>query len=423
MQKISLFIISICIGLTFAGCQGKTHTQEVDPEASFGIINSKQLIEAKKQYKSGDSLLVKMVMWLESEAQEALEAKPFSVMQKKHIPPSGSKHDFYSVGPYWWPNPDTEDSLPYIRKDGYRNPEYYEYDGKNISKMSHAVQTLALAYFYTNNQGYAQKAVEYLNVWFLDTATYMTPHLNYGQAIPGITQGRGIGIIETSNFVELTDAIRLLQTSKCLDKATLSSLQDWFRKYNKWLYTSPLGWDERMWHNNHGSSYDSQVAALGHFTHNDSIAKLILDSVKYKRLSKHIKPDGSQPHELERTKSMSYSLYNLEHLVHCAQIADNYNIDLWSFKTDSSGSIKKAIMYLVPYFTEDKEWPYEQLGGIKKQKQRLLRLLYIAQKHYNDKAFLEQIQQLSTPIDPYELEFLFYPPVETAEKRLFTTKN
>ena len=28
-----------------------------------------------------------------------------------------------SVGPYWWPDPSKPDGLPYIRKDGHKNPD------------------------------------------------------------------------------------------------------------------------------------------------------------------------------------------------------------------------------------------------------------------------------------------------------------
>ena len=36
-----------------------------------------------------------------------------------------------------------------------------------------------------------------LRVFFLDPETAMNPHLNYGQAIPGRCEGRGIGLIDT----------------------------------------------------------------------------------------------------------------------------------------------------------------------------------------------------------------------------------
>ena len=54
-----------------------------------------------------------------------IEGKLYTVMHKKQVPPSGDKHDYMSIGSYWWPDPSKPNGLPYIRKDGERNPEYY----------------------------------------------------------------------------------------------------------------------------------------------------------------------------------------------------------------------------------------------------------------------------------------------------------
>ncbi len=61
-----------------------------------------------------------------AEADKAMSEGPFSVMDKKDTPPSGDKHDYMSLAPYWWPNPATKDGLPYIRHDGETNPERYK---------------------------------------------------------------------------------------------------------------------------------------------------------------------------------------------------------------------------------------------------------------------------------------------------------
>ena len=51
---------------------------------------------------------------LRADANRALDIAPQSVMDKKALPPSGDRHDYMSLGSYWWPNPDTADGLPYV---------------------------------------------------------------------------------------------------------------------------------------------------------------------------------------------------------------------------------------------------------------------------------------------------------------------
>ncbi|MCE2825373.1 MAG: alginate lyase family protein, partial [Sediminibacterium sp.] len=42
---------------------------------------------------------------LVEQANNALEFRPVSVMEKDGMPPSGDKHDYMSLAPYFWPNP------------------------------------------------------------------------------------------------------------------------------------------------------------------------------------------------------------------------------------------------------------------------------------------------------------------------------
>ena len=158
---------------------------------------------------------------LKKMAGRAMMQGSFSVMQKKMMPPSGDKHDYYSLGPYWWPNPDTPDGLPYVRHDGIRNPEYADYDRRALGEMATSVFTLALAWFYTGHEPYADKSVELLRTWFLDPSTRMNPHLEYGQAIPGRTEGRGIGIIETGSLVDVVNGIGMMKGSEAMTEDDL----------------------------------------------------------------------------------------------------------------------------------------------------------------------------------------------------------
>ena len=41
-----------------------------------------------------------------------------AIKRVKPPPPSGDKHDYLSYSRYWWPDPEKNDGLPYIRRDG-----------------------------------------------------------------------------------------------------------------------------------------------------------------------------------------------------------------------------------------------------------------------------------------------------------------
>ena len=376
--------------------------------AGLTLYDREQLTLARAKAREGEAPYAEAVDSLARRADQWLAIEPPSVMQKKMIPPSGDKHDYYSLGIYWWPNPDTEDGLPYVRKDGVRNPEYANFDGPAIHRMADAVFPLSLAWFYTSDETYAQKAMELLATWFLDPETRMNPHLEYGQAIPGITEGRGIGIIETGALVDVVNGIELLNDSDAMSKQEYRQLREWFSAYTDWLITSENGWDERMWHNNHGSSYDSQVATFALFAGQDSVATMILDSVKVKRIDRQIKADGSQPWELSRTKGMSYSIKNLQHLVENAIIAEEQGIDLWHYQSPEGSSIYRGLAYLVPFYTEGKEFPYQQLGGLDALADRLLELLWIAAPKYEDRLDA-WIRNFPGVVPDHSLLHLTYP--------------
>lgn len=384
--------------------------QDTGPKSWLYDLN--RLEAARQQYDRQEEPVFSLVQDLVNEANALLEIAPYSVLQKKHIPPSGNMNDYYSIGVYWWPNPETADGLPYIRKDGKRNPEYDQYDGPSLTKMSNAVFTLALAYQYTRNEAYSSKASELIRTWFLDSATAVTPHLEYGQAIPGITEGRGIGIIETGKLVKVVSAAGLLRGSDEFQDSTYPGLQTWINKYLHWMVTSEKGWDERRWHNNHGSSYDSQVAIFGLFTGEDSIAQLILDSVIIKRINRQIEPDGSQPWELERTKSMSYSLKNLDHLIENAILAEYYGSDLWEYESEDGRSIRQAIRFLIPFMLGEKEWTYQQYGGIDSKREHFREIIWISHQYLEDPLIDKAFQIVCSEEEAPLSIMLRYPLIE-----------
>lgn len=356
------------------------------------LSSGEALLRARRAYAGGDATLAAAVEALKGRADRALRQKPVSVVDKTAIPPSGDKHDYMSMGPYWWPDPDQPDGRPYIRRDGHVNPESRELDVVPLRRMAEAVDTLALAWFYTREDGYAEHAAKLLRAWFLDDATRMNPHLEFGQGIPGRTDGRGIGIIDTVILIRLTDAVELLADATAWTPRDDRQLRDWFRAYLTWLLESAHGIDEARQPNNHGTYYDVQVARFALFVGDEDTARRVLQEHGPRRIATQVEPDGRQPLELRRTLAFTYSISNLRGFFEAATLGEHLGIDLWHFESEDGRSIRKALDWLIPFALEEQAFPYEELGRLRPE--RLRPLLRQASDVYGDPRYGEALVRL-----------------------------
>jgi hypothetical protein len=328
-------------------------------------------------------------------ANKSLQFKPVSVMEKLNTPPSGDKHDYMSLAPYFWPNPETKDELPYIRKDGQINPEVNDYKDKEyMPAICVEVEKLALAFYFTGDEKYAKHAANILRVWFLDDATKMNPNLNYGQAVKGQNDGRGAGLIDTRHFIKVVEAAGILQNSTSWTPTDNKGLQAWFGSFLAWMQTSKNGTDEMNATNNHGVWYDAQRLSFALYNNNTALAKQIIDNVK-KRLETQMDKDGFFPAELARTTSLHYSLFVLEPLVKIAQMSKSVGVDLWSYKAPNGNTLKKGCDALVPYLTGEKPWTGEQIKPFNFDE--ALEFFAEISRNYNCQGCNKKVADISNP--------------------------
>jgi Alginate lyase len=326
------------------------------------FLSAPALLETRTRVTRGDAALQPALAQLRKEADGLLKLKPPSVLDKPSVAASGDKHDYFTYGPYWWPDPSKPDGLPYIRRDGNLNPASKKgTDDAASDLITDAIQTLGLAYFFTSDEPYAVQAARFARVWFLDPATHMNPNLDHAQAIPGVTKGRGIGIIEYRELGRIADALALLGGSPAWTAADRAGFTAWLEDYYRWLLTSANGIDEQDELNNHGTWYDAQAAHLALLLGKKDEAKKILTEGLKLRLAAQIESDGAQPRELLRTKSLDYPLFNLEALFVCAQLAGETGADWWSFSTPDGRSLHAALSYLAPDVDPAKTWPKKDL--------------------------------------------------------------
>ena len=377
--------------------------QQQKPPRVF-LINAQKLAETKRRIHSGDQTLDAALAKLDADARKALQQEPVSVVTKTPTPPSGDKHDYLSQAPYFWPDPSKPNGLPYIRRDGERNPELNKItDHHTLDVMEATTRTLALAYYFKGNEAYAAKAAELLRAWFLDPKTRMNPNLEYAQFIPGVNTGRGIGLIETRGLADVVDAIGLLAGSKAWTSTDQRGLEEWFGKFLQWMQESKNGREENAAKNNHGTYYDVQTTSFALFLGKNDLAKQIVETAKQKRIARQIEPDGRQPLELVRTKAWSYSNGNLDGLMLLARLAESVGVDLWSYQTKDGRGIRRALEYLYPFAIGERKWTDQQLGGF--DGKSLFPLVRRGAAHYRDEEF--KSEQAKIPkLDPSDREHL-----------------
>jgi len=312
-------------------------------------------------------------------AEKVLNEKPYSVTYKEMLPPSGDKHDYVSLSRYWWPDSTKVDGMPYVHRDGLSNPDLDKYDRNRLGEMCYAVNTLSLAYFYSNDEQYATKAVEFLRVWFLNKETKMNPNLNYSQFVPrrNGSKGLAVGLIDTYSFVEMLNSIELLNGSKSFKNEDKSALQEWFKHLAEWFRTSEQGIKEGEAKNNHGTSYDVQLTMFLVFSGNINEANKIIDAFPEKRIFSQIEPDGKQPNELWRTLAFHYSEYNISHMLDIFAIANKLGKQIYNAESADGRTFYKAVDYLASFLGKDvSEWPYKQISGWEAKQQDLCNDLY-----------------------------------------------
>lgn len=293
------------------------------------------------------------------EADQAMKMKPITVTAFQSSRSAGGRHDFFSEGDYWWPNPASPDS-PYIQKDGMTNPDNFTEHRRAMIRFSRLMGALASAYRLTGKEGYAKQAFIHARAWLKDTATLMHPHLRFAQAIKGRYTGRGIGIIDMIQFMEVSRALQVLEKSRHAKDADYRVFRQWFADYLGWVTSHPYGLDESRALNNHGTCWTMQVAAFASFTGNDSLLDVCRKRYRELHVPGQMAIDGSFPKELARTKPYGYSLFNLDAMVMLCQILSDNSQDLWKDMMSDGRGIRKAIAFMFPYVRDKSKWPFRQ---------------------------------------------------------------
>ena len=286
----------------------------------------------------------------------AMKLEPVTITSFPAKLSEGGINDFYSNGDYWWPNPKKPNGLPYIKKDGETNPENFGQHRLALKALRDGVAALAAAYKLTGDERYVTKATELLKVFFLDAKTRMNPDLQYAQAIPGVSPGRGIGIIDALHLIEIPLAVKTLENSKSFPKESGSELRLWFGKLANWMVDSKNGKEEAAAKNNHAVAFYLQLAVYADFVNDAEKLKGCRRRYKEIFISKQMAADGGFPLELSRTKPYGYSIFQLDNMATLCQVLSTKEDNLWDFKASDNRGISLGLVFLYPYLEDKLKW-------------------------------------------------------------------
>jgi hypothetical protein len=290
-------------------------------------------------------------------ADRYLRESPQTITASSSPRSAGGRHDYFSEGDYWWPDPANPDG-PYIQRDGMTNPDNFVAHRHALIRLSLHVPALASAWLITRDRRYADHAARHLRAWFIDEDTRMNPHLLYAQAIKGRVTGRGIGIIDTLHLVEVVRATSTLEQGNVLDRGVVEGTRSWFERYLTWMTTHEYGQAERDAKNNHGTCWVAQAAEFARYTGRSDLTSFCRERFKTVLVPGQVAPDGSFPEELRRTKPYGYSLFNLDAFATVAEILAGSD-SLWTFETPDGRGIGKALAFMYPYIKDKTRWPYK----------------------------------------------------------------
>jgi hypothetical protein len=381
--------------------------------SQFYTYDPAGLALAKQKLAAHDRLYQPSYEALLKDADAALTHRRYSVVDKTLAPASGDKHDFFSFGPYWWPDPAKKDGLPYIRKDGVHNPASSTdgTDSTRMGKFSHDVTVLALAWYFTGEQKYATKAGELARAWFLTPETRMNPNLDYGQAIPGRVNGRGIGIISSRSLIDVMDSLALLQPTDALSDAENAGVRAWYRDYLNWLLSSRNGFEESNAHNNHGTFYSAQVVAYALYTGQQDVAKRELDITKIRRIAGQIDREGKLIAELERTRPSGYVNFALEAFGYLGRYGELTGQKVWEHGEDAH-SIVQGYRFVARYVNGEK-WPYPEIdpkeGSVDGINKHAMHNMLAAARAYKSEPVFAQKARWLLEHYPGQLDALILP--------------
>jgi hypothetical protein len=297
--------------LIFTSCDNSENIPDFTSSNSGPYVYEISHLELIKESIEGDPVLQEEFNRLITGSEKLLTEEFEYVTDKPTLPPSRDRNDYMSLARYLWPD---ENGDYTITRDGITNPEIFQYDRPKLERFSQAVHSLSLAYYFTGDERFAEKADELLENWFFEPDTRMNPNLNHAQVAKNVNEGSAQGIIDGNDFIQVIDAVSLLYDSRHWTPDDHRKLKEWFYHFSIWIiknYNSDAFCDDNFC-NNVSTWMDAQKTIYFLFSEQeDRISSSAYIQPVSEKIEKQFTISGVQSFERDRARSQHYVYFNL----------------------------------------------------------------------------------------------------------------
>lgn len=322
---------------------------------------------------------------LKRSADGALSAVPRSVVDNGAPHGAGDNPHLYGS------------DAPYQEADGEFSAAANREDYEAATSMSTWIRDLSLAYALTGTDAYAEKAIDLLHHWFVDSKTRMEPSgTNYGPHTEGLAK---------QNSIE-----HYITIPKMLYGASFLGGHDHWKavgpdgkaRFTEWVsvflddlestgYNNPIRNNIYAWW---VLTRASAAAFLGDLSAMDRAFEdwrtVALDQLD---------EQGSLQYERQRSRGLFYSLYGLEALISTAELARHYGVNLYEYQKFGRSAIQSICDFHGPYVLDPTSWPYEETDGFSSPELREGASSFeLAYSKWQKEEYFEVISTVGRPI-------------------------
>ena len=352
------------------------------PSNRVTFLTTKEINAIRARIKAGQEPWASAYDQFQTNIDKAMTAQPRSVVDNGA--PAGADED----------NPRLFGTdAPYQHSDGVRDPNANHEDAEAARDMATWIRDTALAYVLTGEDAYAERAIDLLHHWCLDSETGMVPTTkNHSPHTEGF-KGQWSIALYTKIPAMFYGASLIAGHPYWEEYGGLEKLDEWARAFLQ--STEERG----VASGSNGTSWRALtwITMAAYLDDEDALRR------GYRFWSRgfvDMNEKGLLEHELIRANSLRYSVFALTAMTEAAEVARRWGDDLYGYSAEhvDGSAIRTIADTLAPYVLDPSDWEYDQMGWKNWQENKAAGVYELLYSRWEEETYLDVIEKAGRPV-------------------------